>query len=140
MKKRKNRPRFSPRGRQTSVRVVGERRAVGNDRGTASSSERLKAGLRPAGDALGGAEVFMSFSSPESAFMYVSSVPSRTVVPLRLLPVRYFESPRTMSRSWFSRYGAVSVIFCFFLLSLLSVCSSTMPPHAQSTLPLESST
>ena len=75
--------------------------------------------------------------------MYVSSVPSRTVVPLRLLPVRYFESPRTMSRSRFSRYGAVSVIFCFFLLfllSLLSVCSSTMPPQAQSTLPLESST
>ena len=72
--------------------------------------------------------------------MYVSSVPSRTVVPLRLLPVRYFESPRTMSRSRFSRYGAVSVIFCFFLLSLLSVWSSTMPPQAQSTLPLESST
>lgn len=121
MKKRKNRPRFSPRGRQTSVRVVGERCAVGNDRGAASGGERLKAGLRPAGDALGGAEVFMSFSSLESAFMYVSSVPSRTVVPLRLLPVRYFESPRTMSRSRFSRYGAVSVIFCFFLLSLLSV-------------------
>ena len=74
--------------------------------------------------------------------MYVSSVPSRTVVPLRLLPVRYFESPRTMSSSRFSRYGAVSVIFCFFLflLSLLSVWSSTMPPQAQSTLPLESST
>ena len=56
--------------------------------------------------------------------------------------VRYFESPRTMSCSSFSRYGAVSVIFCFFLflLSLLSVWSSTMPPQAQSTLPLESST
>ena len=54
----------------------------------------------------------------------------------------YFESPRTMSCSSFSRYGAVSVIFCFFLflLSLLSVWSSTMPPQAQSTLPLESST
>ena len=84
----------------------------------------------------------MSFSSAERAVMYVSSVPSRTVVLLRLPAVRYFESPRTMSCSSFSRYGAVSVIFCFFLflLSLLSVWSSTMPPQAQSTLPLESST
>ena len=46
---------------------------------------------------------FMSFSSAERAAMYVSSVPSRTVVPLRLPAVRYFESPRTMSCSAFSR-------------------------------------